>query len=154
MMCLGQDAEMSLDKLINAFQGNQIDALKFLNEQVLREQEIYWSRFVAFATLNAGAFVLIASEAIKTSAILTVLSVAGIGLALLWGYVQWISLRYVDRTKPLYHELRSKMGFSFAPSQHPIIAGIHETKWLSSTNIGVWVPILVTAMWVCVVIGM
>ena len=43
-----------------------MDLLRFLNEQIMREQEIYWQRFYAFATLQAGAFLLTTSPVGKS----------------------------------------------------------------------------------------
>jgi hypothetical protein len=46
------------------------ELLRFLGEERRNEQEFFWQRFYAFATLHAGAFVLMTSTAIADKALL------------------------------------------------------------------------------------
>ena len=43
------------DRLLDLEAEGKFELRSFLNEQVLREQEIFWLRFGAFAAVHAGA---------------------------------------------------------------------------------------------------
>ncbi len=123
-----------------AERSENFDRLRFLNEQVFREQEIYWQRFYSFATIHAGAFVLYAAEAIKPHSWL--ITSAGVLLGFVWLWVQWASLWYVDRHKKAFHDERTKMEFDF-PSHW-----LFSRPWASSTNAGLLVVVIVWLFWV------
>ena len=59
---------------------SNIKRLTFLHDQVMREQEMYWSRFYSFATLSAGAFLLTTSKELDQ----LLIAVLGLGLAAVW----------------------------------------------------------------------
>ena len=138
------------------------DLLRFLNEQVLREQEIYWQRFYAFATLHAGAFVLVTSNSIRYP---KAIAIVGFALGIAWFYIQWLSLSYADRAKAHYHELRKALGI-YWPHEASEAANVTVTgkttpvvklgfrekilrqKRISSTDIGLGVTGLVVICWV------
>lgn len=128
---------------------NVMNLLCFLNEQVLREQEIYWQRFYSFATLHAGAFVLATSDSVRAKGWL---AIAGLTLALIWMCVQWLSLGYADRLKEPYHKLRKSVGIKFnyepdAPLKSDVGGRLRRMPRLSSTNLGMGVTILVAVVW-------
>jgi len=133
-----------------------LELLRFLNEQVLREQELFWLRFYAFATLHAGAFVLATSSSVTRP---RVVAIFGALLAVVWVLVQWLSLRYADRSKPDYNELRQKIGILWPHEEGNIVktdAGVKtnlSTRLLrarraSSTDLGFWVAAIVFACWI------
>lgn len=142
-----------------------MELLRFLNDQVLREQEIYWQRFYAFATLHAGAFVLATSNSLRYP---KAIAAIGIVLALTWLYVQWLSLYYADRAKPRYHDMRKWLRIDYehneGENEQP---SLREQKrderqvapwkkwilihhWASSTDVGLLVTIVVFICWVLV----
>jgi hypothetical protein len=94
---------LSLEKEVK----DKLDLLSYLTEQVHREQEIYWSRFQGFAAIHAGSFVLVTSNVVEEKFVATLV---GFFLGIAWIYVQWISLKYVDRPKRLYHWYRRSLG--------------------------------------------
>ncbi len=122
-----------------------VGLLRFLNEQVLREQEIFWQRFYAFATLHAGAFVLYSSDAVKRK---TPIAAAGLALGVVWLYTQWASLHYANRPKKLYHAVCRKLGISWGVGRPGLFARwFGERPWASSTNAGVLTALFVAAVW-------
>ncbi|MEA5472473.1 hypothetical protein [Spirulina sp. 06S082] len=133
-----------LENLINSFGGDKVEALKFLNEQILREQEIYWQRFSSFAGLNAGTLVLATSNSISDHRLIIGV---GICLSILWAYIQIISLRYADRAKPMYHDLRRIMGIKFAAPKSKLSSFIYKAQFLSSTDAGILCTMLVFCLW-------
>lgn len=136
------DEESTIAKELHSIQehaGQTMPALNFLAERVDREQEIYWQRFYSFATLHAGAFVLATSSSLS---IRWPIELAGLVLALIWFYVQWLSLKYVDRLKPLYHAARVNAGIRFVQPEW-----LSARRGLSSTDIGVGVTIVVAITW-------
>lgn len=133
-----------------------MDLLRFLNDQVLREQEIFWQRFYAFTTLHAGAFVLVSSDAVRAK---KALAIAGFILTLIWIWVQSLSLGYADRAKRLYHDFRKWLEIYFdyenAPSDPPragLKVWLRTNRRLSSTNQGRTVTILVALIWLAYLI--
>lgn len=139
--------------------------LAYLSEQVHREEEIYWNRFQAFAAIHAGALVLVTSNVVETKLPAAIL---GFALALFWGYVQWISLKYGDRPKRLYHWYRRSLGIlwpheltatrsknadSASPSwTQAISAWIQRKPQWSASDLGARVPWLVGALWALAII--
>lgn len=72
-----------------------------------QEQAHFWNRFTAFATLHADIFVIATSTNVQSQRIASLgVAIAGLGLSGLWAEVQRLSLRYVDRWKPIYHRER------------------------------------------------
>lgn len=70
------------------------DEFKFLRELQLAEQTYYWNRFTAFAAINSGLLVVLA-----TSGFHPVIKMAGLITSLFWLFVQWKSRRYVESQK-------------------------------------------------------
>jgi hypothetical protein len=149
---------LSLEKEVK----DKLDLLSYLTEQVHREQEIYWSRFQGFAAIHAGSFVLVTSNVVEEKFVATLV---GFFLGIAWIYVQWISLKYVDRPKRLYHWYRRSLGILWSyeynllknndlpnPKKNkPLL-----TKWIdwiqrksrySSTDVGLMVPTGVIVLW-------
>jgi len=133
-----------------------LELLRFLNEQVLREQELFWLRFYAFATLHAGAFVLATSSSVTRP---KVVALFGALLAVVWVLVQWLSLRYADRAKPDYNALRQALGILWpheegyilntgADSQSRLSTRVLRERRASSTDLGFWVAAIVLACWI------
>lgn len=122
-----------------AERSDNFDRLRFLNDQVFREQEIYWQRFYSFATIHAGSFVLYVAEANKPHSWLII--AAGFLLGFVWLWVQWASLWYVDRNKKAYHDERARKGFDY-PSHW-----LFSRPWASSTNAGLLVVVIVWLFW-------
>lgn len=118
---------------------DKLSLLSYLTEQVYREQEIYWNRFQGFAAIHAGAFVIVTSNVIREKLIATVI---GFTLALIWIYVQWIGLKYVDRPKRLYHWYRRSLGMLWF-YEHSLLqnsqisTGISQTSWLQKLIDGI-----------------
>jgi hypothetical protein len=110
-----------------------------LREEINCEQEHYWTRFSGFATLHAGLLVLVTSDAIKQPRLLYG---AAIFLGLIWFYVQFASLFYVNRLKPLFREVCEQRGFRY-PS-HSIFS-----RWfLSTTDVALIAPAALTVVWI------
>ncbi|MEB3831785.1 hypothetical protein [Phormidium sp. CCY1219] len=133
------DEEQSLLVALEAEVKDKLSLLSYLTEQVHREQEIYWNRFQGFAAIHAGAFVIVTSNVIREKLIATVI---GFTLALIWIYVQWIGLKYVDRPKRLYHWYRRSLGMLWF-SEHSLLqnsqisTGISQTSWLQKLIDGI-----------------
>lgn len=118
--------------------------LRFLNEQVLREQEIYWQRFYAFATLHAGWFVVLASDFARPNR--EWVARLGFLLGLIWVYAQWASLHYANRWKPSYHALLRDLNIQY--EAHGLFASLFSSsRWASSTNAGLATAVLLCAVW-------
>ena len=100
---LQQQRLLSLERKFGPLQ-----LLRFFSEQVLREQEIFWMRFGAFAAVHAGSLVLVTSDVLGTRK--PAAAIVGVALGLSWMYVQWISLKYADRPKDQYHWYRKQLG--------------------------------------------
>lgn len=144
------------ERLFALEQEGKLDLLTFLNDQVLREQEIFWLRFGSFAAVHAGALVLVTSEVVQAK---WWLAAVGFALALAWSYVQWISLKYADRPKKLYHWYRRSLGifwpYEYAPDQdvasisrwRRMVDAIQRVQLVSSTDIGILIPIGVAVLW-------
>ena len=149
---------LSLEKEIK----DKLGLLSYLTEQVHREQEIYWIRFQGFAAIHAGSFVLVTSNVVEEKFVATLV---GFFLGIAWVYVQWISLKYVDRPKRLYHWYRRSLGILWSYEYNllrnkdlPNLPKPHSspTKWIdwiqrksrySSTDIGLMVPAGVILLW-------
>jgi hypothetical protein len=137
--------DSAIEKELDAIQTHAIQTmpvLNFLAERVDREQEIFWHRFYSFATLHAGAFVLASALRPRWP-----IAVAGFALALIWCYVQWLSLKYVDRLKPLYHVVLQRSGIQFVQPEW-----LSTKRGLSSSDIGVGVTILIATTWAMVLV--
>lgn len=127
-----------------------IRLLNFLNEQVLREQDIFWQRFSSFATLHAGAFVLYSSDAPSSK---YTVALAGFILSILWIYIQWASLEYADRAKTLYHPLREYLGIDWnIPRKSLFAQTMGKYRWASSTNAGVLTAWIIFALWLFILL--
>ena len=158
---MGMDPPHEFLRTLNKLRETEhaMDLLRFLNEQVMREQEIYWQRFYAFATLQAGAFLLTTSPAVGKS---KALALGALFLAVVWTWVQGLSLGYTNRLKRRYHDFRRWLDIPFeseeqrSPKGHrraarlwrAAKATLQNSSASSSTDIGVWVTILVAAFWV------
>jgi hypothetical protein len=110
-----------------------------LREEINCEQEHYWTRFSGFATLHAGLLVLVTSDTIKQPKFLYCVAMF---LGLLWFYVQFASLFYVNRLKPQFREVCEQRGFRY-PS-HPIFS----RRFLSTTDMALIVPVALMALWI------
>jgi hypothetical protein len=115
------------------------DNFEWLSEEISREQEFYWTRFTAFATLQAGLLVLITSDALKRPHVLVAVAIA---LGVIWFYVQLASLYYVDRLKPLFHAAREARGIHY--SRHRVFS----RRFLSTTDVALLVPFGITVLWI------
>lgn len=105
-----------------------------------QEQAHFWNRFTAFATLHAGIFVIATSTNVQSQRIASLgVAIAGLGLSGLWAEVQRLSLRYVDRWKPIYHSEREGLGLGFQGEQ--------LNPRVSSTDLANAVPWVVFFVW-------
>ncbi len=123
----------------------------------MREQEVYWHRFYAFATLQAGAFLLTTSSVIGKS---KTLALGALFLAVVWTWVQGLSLGYANRLKGRFHEFRTWLEIPYDYEEPREVKGRAARFWRavtarlrqppapSSTDIGVGVTLLVGAFWV------
>ena len=106
------------------------------------EQEIFWTRFTGFATLHAGLFVIATATNIQAKPMAGLfVAILGITLSATWAEVQRLSLRYVDRWKPLYHSERERLSLDIS-SERPL------DPRFSSTDLANFVPWAVAAAWV------
>ena len=121
------------------------ELLNYLTEHVMREQEIFWSRFAGFAAIHGGTLVLVTSESVKAKGLV---SIIGLVLALLWVLIQSTSVTYADRAKRLYHWYRRSLGILW-PYERDELAGNKAFSLLSlaSTRATVAVPVLVAMLW-------
>jgi len=114
-------------------------------ELTYREQDFYWQRFTAFATLHAALFVLVTAtltvSRFWSSLLISILSIC---LAIIWFAVQHISLKYVDRWKPAFHAERELIG---------IKSQIDTDYRYSSTDLAWWVPLGIFVVWLVVLGG-
>jgi hypothetical protein len=110
--------------------------LEFYNGEVSREQEYYWTRFSAFAVLQAGLFVLFGSSVENQK----LLSGVGIGLGLVWIYVQGASLWYVNRLKPDLTKIVELLEINYPPH-------FYSQKFFSTTDVALLVPLGLTVFW-------
>jgi ABC-type uncharacterized transport system permease subunit len=117
------------------------EEFKYLNDEIAREQEYFWTRFSGFATLHAGLLVLVTSNATKSPRFL---SGCAIVLGIVWFYVQWASRFYVNRDKKRFHVVREKCGYPYVA--HPT----YSRPFLSPTDIAVVVPIMLMVVWLYV----
>lgn len=137
--------QASLRALRDPANEEALGLLRFLNEQVLREQEIFWQRFYSFATLHAGAFVLFSSPVAPHRP----LAWAGAVLGVIWSYAQWASLHYANRPKKMYHALRRDLGINWNLGKRGLYARLFgERPWASSTNAGLFTAMFVLGVWV------
>ena len=116
--------------------------LEFYNNDISREQEYYWTRFSSFAVLQAGLFVLISCKNEDEN----LLSGIGIGLGLVWIYVQGASLWYVNRLKPKLSELVSRFKIDY-----PL--HFYSQKYFSTTDVALLVPLGLTIFWLNRLLG-
>ncbi len=118
---------------------------KFLQDDFLHEQALYWQRFTALAALNAGFFVLATSKAVANPQLL---EWCGFGLGFLWLLIQGQSLHYADRAKPQYHTLRDNIfGITYAKGWLP------KWRWLSATWVAFYTTIVVLLLWFLLAMG-
>jgi len=116
----------------------------FLRENLMREQEFFWQRFYAFATLQAGAWVVATAKVFEEDR--APIARAGLALAVLWAFVQWASLYYANRWKPSYYDLLKEAKITY--SDKGIFSSLFgENTWLSSTNVAVVTTWGVLAAW-------
>lgn len=115
-----------------------------IQEHRFQEQAFFWSRFSAFATLHGGLFVLATSNAIKNQQYISYL---GVLLGLLWIFIQWASLYYVDRWKGQYYEYLKLMEINL--KRH----WLFSRPRFSSTDFAVFTTIIVFILWVLIAIG-
>jgi hypothetical protein len=115
------------------------DHFEWLSEEISREQEFYWTRFTAFATLHAGLLVLITSDALKRPHILAGVAIA---LGVIWFYIQLASLHYVNRLKPLFRAAREARGIDYLPHR------VFSRRFLSTTDVALVVPFGLTVLWI------
>jgi hypothetical protein len=118
----------------------------FTTEQARHEQELFWSRFNAFATLHAGIFVF---ASVKISDVASVvLQGVGLLLGLLWLTVMMRSRDYVQTSKHRAKEVENAVGLRdpHAPSvirRHStdygvMTAGIVTLAWVGAIIVSVW----------------
>ena len=112
--------------------------LKWLSSELASEQEYYWVRFSSFATLQAGLLVLITSDTVKH---VRLLSLVAASLAVVWCYVQYASVYYVNRLKPLFRDACKASGFDYP--RHPVFG----RKGLSPTDVSAAVPAFLALFW-------
>ena len=110
-----------------------------LREEITSEQEFYWTRFSGFATLHAGLLVLVTSDTIKQPRLLYA---AAVVLGLVWLYVQFASLFYVNRLKPLFREVCEQRGFRYPGHR------IFSRRFLSTTDVALVAPVGLTILWI------
>lgn len=125
---------------------NEFEKLQFVRDVLMQEQHFYWARFSAFAAMNAGLFVLTTSTVLETptaagSDAQQLLIGFAFALSIIWVFIQWISFYYVSRWKPTFHKLREKYGISLP--RH----WLFNSLGLSATGLGVFVTIVVAALW-------
>ena len=123
---------------------NSLDLDTYVREINLQEQNYYWQRFSAFATLHAGLFVLATSDSITNRLPIYII---GIILAVAWVFIQWASLFYVERIKPFFFNRLETKGVRLR--RHWLFS---EFK-LSSTRIGVAVTVLIFLLWLIMLIS-
>ena len=111
----------------------------FLREEIACEQEYYWTRFSGFATLHAGLLVLVTSDTIKQPRFL---AAAAAILGLVWFYVQFASLFYVNRLKPQFGEVCKQRGFDYPRHR------IFSRRFMSTTDVALIVPAGLTLLWI------
>lgn len=122
----------------------KLERFKILKDLHNAEQGFYWQRFTAFVGLNAGILIIVAvllRDDFSPWAANVVVIIAAL-LALLWGWVQYRSWRYIQQWKKQYHE--SKEENQFVPDGKKL-----NEAW-SSTKIALFVPVLVLALWIFV----
>lgn len=111
-----------------------------------QEQSHYWIRFTGFATLHAGLFVFATSTKLEKWPYVSVgIALLGIVLAATWVEVQRLSLQYVDRWKPLYHDERRRLKFDFSGIQR------QDPRFSSTDLANVVPPVIVAIVW-CVLL--
>lgn len=123
---------------------DSFDLDTYAREINIQEQNYYWQRFSAFATLHAGLFVLVTSDSISNKLPFYII---GIVLSIAWVFIQWASFFYVDRVKPLIDSRLEMQGIKL------------KRHWLfskykgASTRIGVIVTLLVFLLWIVLLIS-
>lgn len=116
---------------------------------IMQEQAFFWQRFTSFITIHTGLFVLSTSIVVLaptspgTHQTRTGILCIAIVLAVAWIYIQRVSLHYVDRLKPQFHELREAIGLKYVPSP-----ALLSSPRFSSTDVACVVPVLVLAVWI------
>lgn len=112
------------------------ERFELLNNEIALEQEYYWTRFTAFATLHAGLFVLFTLNGHKI-----LLSGAAVGLGIVWLYVQVASLWYVNRLKSDFNKVSKTLKLPW-PKHH-----IFSERFRSTTDVALLVPYGLTILW-------
>jgi hypothetical protein len=119
--------------------------LRFLNEQVLREQDIFWQRFYAFATVHAAGFVVFVSDLVAPQRLWV--AFFGFLLGSIRAYTQWASLHYANRWKRPYHTIRKQLGLEYDHTGwfYRCFGG---RRWASSTNAALATALLIWLLWI------
>lgn len=128
---------------IESLFGDRSALLAHLAERSNQEQSWFWSRFSAFATLHAGLFVLITSDAIAREHRYR-FAIAGFALAACWAIIQAKSLSYVRSSKKPYHTYRVVLGLN--TREHNVESTRRFTA--SSTFWGVLTAFVVLITWI------
>ena len=124
-----------------------------MTNEVSREQEYYWTRFAAFATLQAGFLVLVTvtvdadSSTAPTSsgspvASSTVLAWMAMVVSAVWVYVQWCSRHYIERLNPEFRRMRGSFGFKL---ERHVFFG---RRFLAATDAAMLAPVAVLVWWI------
>jgi len=114
-----------------------------VQEAFYRDQEFYWQRFASFAVIHAGLFVLAASNVISCHLFIHIIGVLLAGILV---YIQILSLVYVDRLKPQYHDMFKKAGLQY--SYPGWFEKFKAKEKFSSTDVGVATTVIVLFLWI------
>lgn len=123
--------------------------LEHLATRANQEQEWFWSRFSAFATLQAGLFVLFTSGTVGEGH-RHVFALFGLALAVLWLLVQGRSHYYVHQAKRPYHTFRMILGLKGWEPTLPFWRRAMRNAF-ASTSLGLLTTVSVTLIWAFVV---
>jgi len=106
------------------------------------ENDVFWTRFSGFATLQAGLLVIATVDRLQRYALAVI--ALGIILTLIWAAVTHLGVLYVDRRKADYHAERKNL---FPRTE----TGLR--KWFSATNLATLAPWLVIVVWGIVLVA-
>jgi hypothetical protein len=101
------------------------------------EQEWFWSRFAAFATLHAGLFVFSRVETERP--VDWILAAGGLFLGGIWMLVQSKSRHYVRQSKKRLHSFEIALGLRRHTGE--------SSSEVHATDLGVWTSWAVFVMW-------